>query len=308
MKKLLTLTLALVLVLSLTACGSEMGGTAKTPISVETDSQTSNEESSPPETQNSAETPTINTAEPSVSEQILVEQDGIRITLTGAEDTWLGLEWKLLVENNSDKSVTVQTRDVTVNGLMVDTMCSIDVAAGKKANDAVTFMSSDFEALNISVMKDVTIKFHVFDSDTWDTIFDSESISVSVNEGIEYTQTYDDSGIEVLNQNGFRIVAKRIDDVESFWGADLYLYIENNSGIDATIQVREVSINGFMVSPIFSSDILNSAKAFDEISFLSDELESNNITSIDTVELSFHIFDKEAWDTIMDTEAITINF
>ena len=37
-------------------------------------------------------------------------------------------------------------------------------------------------------------------------------------------------------------------------------------------------------------------------------LESNSITDITDVELYFHIFDTESWDTIQDTEVIAMSF
>ena len=39
----------------------------------------------------------------------------------------------LYIENNSDKNVTIQVRDVSVNGFMVESSMLEDVMAGKKA-------------------------------------------------------------------------------------------------------------------------------------------------------------------------------
>ena len=58
---------------------------------------------------------------------------------------------------------------------MVQTMFSCEVAGGKKANDQIIIMNSDLEQAGIEVIKDIELKFHIFDSQTWDTIFDSGS-------------------------------------------------------------------------------------------------------------------------------------
>ncbi|MFP3154426.1 hypothetical protein LQZ18_08355 [Lachnospiraceae bacterium ZAX-1] len=254
------------------------------------------------------ETPT-DKIEQSVPEQVLVEQGGIRITLKGFNGNSLfGGEWGLLIENDGDKGVTVQAQDVTVNGVMIETIFSADIEPGKKANDSIVFLSSDIEKADIQVMKDVSLKFHVFDSDTWETVFDTERITVSANEGVSYAQSYDDSGMEILNQDGFRIVAKKVVDEESFWGADLLVYIENNTDTDVTIQARDVSINGFMIDPMFSCSIISGAKAFSQITFMSSSLEENGIESIDSLDLSFHIFKTDGWDTILDSDSIAVNF
>lgn len=59
---------------------------------------------------------------------------------------------------------------------------------------------------------------------------------------------------------------------------------------------------------IFSSEITAGKHAIDSITFMSSELEENGIDTIESIELSFHIFDTESWDTIADTAPVTINF
>ncbi len=298
------LCVVLALSLALSACGAPSGANDpsndKTPsVPNTTESNTTNEQPAAPEQTANGST---------IDEQVLLDRDGIIITTKSIEDGMFGPEIKILIENNSDTNVTIQARDCTVNGIMVEPMFSVDVAAGKKANDDITFMSSNLEAAQIEVIKDISLKFHVFKTDGWDTVFDTEQISFVANKDADYSQTYDDSGEEVLNRDGFRIVVKQLDSTESFWGADLYLYVENNSGTDATIQVRDVSVNGFMLDPMFSCDILNGMKAYDSITFLQSDFEENGITDIETLELSFHVFTMDGWDTMFDTDAITITF
>lgn len=160
----------------------------------------------------------------------------------------------------------------------------------------------------ITTIKDIEFIFHIFNSDTWDAIFDSEMISIRTSADQSYEQKYDDSGVEVMNQGDIRIVMKRVNTSDSFWGADVYVYIENNSKENITVQARDVSINGFMIDPIFSSDVISGKKSFDTITFFESDLEKNDIKSIDDMEISFHIFESDGWDTILDTEMISISF
>ena len=74
------------------------------------------------------------------------------------------------------------------------------------------------------------------------------------------------------------------------------------------VKTRNVSVNGFMMEPIFSSDVAPGKHAIDDITFMDSDFEDNGITNIETVELSFHIFDLETWDTIVDTEPVTVTF
>ncbi|HOL16268.1 MAG TPA: hypothetical protein PLZ49_08770, partial [Bacillota bacterium] len=244
-----------------------------------------------------------------VDEQVVLDQDGIRITVKSLsiDDLW-GPCLKVLVENSSNRSVTVQVRDLSINGAMVESIFSCDVAAGKKANDEIVFMSSDLEAAGIEIIKEIELKFHVFDSESWDTIFDSEPIRIVTSADASFDQSFEDSGFVALDQHGFKIVIKRLSSEDSLWGADVHVYIENNSNTDATIQIRDMSVNGFMVDPIFSVDVLAGKKAFDTITFLESDLLDNDIDSIEQLEFYFHVFDKDSWDTLFDSEIITVYF
>ena len=83
------------------------------------------------------------------------------------------------MENNSDKDITVQTRDVSINGFMVNAMFSCNVVAGKKAVDTITFMESDLSENDITAINDVELSFHVFDFENWETIVDTEVVNIT---------------------------------------------------------------------------------------------------------------------------------
>ena len=118
--------------------------------------------------------------------------------------------------------------------------------------------------------------------------------------------TPDDTGLELYNENGIRIVGKTVDE-NSFWGTAILLYCENTSGQNVGINVENMSINGFMMTPYYSADVYDGKKSIDEITILSSELEDNGIESIEEVELKFHIYDLDTYETIADSDAITFS-
>ena len=230
--------------------------------------------------------------------------------MTGLElhGSFFGSELKLLIENDTDNGITVQARNVSVNGYMVDTSMSVDVASKKKSNDALTFMERSLEECGIEQIAEIDFSFHIFNSDSWDSLIDTEVIHIDTSCAGSYVQSYDDSGEVIYDNNGIRIVAKGILEDSSYMGPSLIVYIENNTEDAITIQSRDVSINGFMVDPIFSCEIMPGKKAIDDITFMNSDIEENQIESIDEVEISFHIFKTDGWDTIQDTDPITVNF
>ena len=102
-----------------------------------------------------------------IDETILYDQDGYKITAKGlTTDGYSGPQVKLLIENNSSKSIIVQCRNLSVNGYMIEPVFSADVAAGKKANDSITLMKSDLEAAKITTIADIEFCLHIIDADS----------------------------------------------------------------------------------------------------------------------------------------------
>ena len=60
-----------------------------------------------------------------------------------------------------------------------------------------------------------------------------------------------------------------------------------------------------MISPLFSTTVYDGKMSIDDITIFSSELEENDIETIETVELKFHIYDADTYSTIADSERIT---
>lgn len=320
-KGIIVLTTA-ALAIGLAACGSTGSGEIQKPTNVSTAGSNRNEATSNvPSEANKTEEKTKPTAEPTpavetpkpakaeISETVLVDEAGVKITAKSLSDgSFFGPELKILIENNSGTDLTFQCRNSSVNGYMVETMMSADVANGKKASDSITFMDSGLELAGIKDIADMEFSFHIFTTDDWDTYLDTDLIQLKTSIADTYTYEFDDSGDLACDTNGIKIVVKGLSEDSSIFGPSVVVYIENSSTQNVTVQVRNVSINGFMVDDMFSCDVDTGKHAIDTITFMSSDLEENEIEKIEDVELSFHIFSFETWDTIADTEPVVITF
>lgn len=302
MKRTLAIILAIILAMSLVACGSPSDEEIKEPSNVVTGDNTE-------EGQQEEQVEEPEETEATISETVLVDEAGIKITAKSLEvDEVFGPEIKLLIENNSGKDLTFQCRNASVNGYMVETMMSVDVVNGKKANDSLTFMQSDFEACGIETIADMEIAFHIFDMADWETYLDTDAIQIRTSIADTFEYTYDDNGDLAYEGNGIKIVIKGLAEDDSIFGPSIVTYIENTGDKDVTVQTRDVSVNGFMVEAVFSCDVVAGKRAVDTITFMESDLEENGITTIENVELSFHVFDFDDWETIVDTEIANITF
>lgn len=243
-------------------------------------------------------------ADESINEQVLVDQDGIKITATEyVTDSIWGDGIKLLVENNSAKDYTIGCDALIVNDYMITDLFSADVAAGKKSNEVMYLSSAELKAAGIDTVGQIEMYFHAYDSN-WDNLFKNVYSKLETSEFANMDTTPNDEGQELYNANGVRIVGKTVDE-NSFWGTAILLYIENTSGQNVGINVDNMSINGYMMTPLFSTTVYDGKKSIDDITIMSSDLEANGITSVDQVELKFHIYNAESYDTIADSDAIT---
>ncbi len=254
------------------------------------------EEETPEETSSSAQV--------TIEEQVLADQDDVKITAKEyVTDSIWGDGIKLLIENNTDKNISVSCHALIVNNYMITDLFSASVASGKKANETLSLSSSGLKAAGIEEVGQIEIYFHVYDSDSWDDLFNTDAVTIRTSAFDSMDTTPDDSGKELYNADGIRIVGKYVDE-ESFWGAGILLYMENSTGRNIGISCENFSVNGFMMTPYFTCDIYSGKMAIDDITLMSSELEKNDIEKIEEVELSFHIYDLSSYETILDTDPI----
>jgi len=251
----------------------------------------------------------VDPSEVTVDQQVLLDQDGIRVTLQSIDfEGWFGPELSLLLENDTDNAVTVQVRSLSVNGAMVDGYFSCDVAAGKKANDVITLSDTDLALAGIDTVCDVEFYFNVYDPDTWDTIFDSDFVTVRTSAADVYVQTFDKSGDVLLDQGGVRVTVQGLNTEDSFWGADVNLLVENDSGLNVIVTANDVSVNGYMIDPYFSCEVPSGKIAYDQMSFVQSDLDDNGVETIDTLEFTLHVYDAVSWNTLFDSDTVTLSF
>ena len=315
MKRIIAILLMIAMAVSLAACGEDSSSETQKDVKVadrsgETETETAAQESQPSETSEAPEAvDAAEAADAAIEETVLLDEAGVKITAKSLTmDALWGPELKLLIENDSGKDLTVQSRNVSVNGYMVDPMLSADVVNGKKANDSLTFSNSDLAACGITSIAEIEFSFHIFTTEDWETYLDTDQIRLETSIAGTYAYPFDDSGDVVYDAEGIRLVVKGLAEDSSIFGPSVVVYIENNRADAFTVQARDVSVNGFMVDALFSCEVMPGKKAVDTITFMDSELEENEISAIEDLELSFHIFDNDSWDTIADTDAIHLSF
>lgn len=289
MKKIICIILAIVMACGLIGCGGNNDEIASAP--------------------NATSAPTPLTTETSIQETVIVDNDILTITAKSfsADASIFGPSIKLLIENHSDKTIVVQTLNASVNGFMIDTTFSSTIGPGKKSYDNLTFNSTDLKDANITTLNDIEFVIYAFDNDTWDSVFTSDIINIQTSSINEIESNYNSDGDEIFNNDSVKIIYQGMRD-DPYWGIEFVFYIENNSDKNIIVQVNTISINGFMVDSIMSPTICANKKIVEGLTALQTDLENNEITELENMEISFKIIDENTWDILYTTEPFVVEF
>ncbi len=244
-----------------------------------------------------------------VDEELVFDDEDIKIWVKSFDDNGIfGPSLELLIENNREEDIMVQVRGTTVNDVVVNTIFSVNVSAGKEASKDITLMQSSLDKAGIELVKDIELRFVISDGDNWATILATDPIKISTSVDPSFKQEYDDSGQLILDQDGIRIIVRGIDNEDTLWGASVVLFIENNQDQGIRVQAKDVSVNGFAIDSLLSSEIPAGKKAYAEISFAEADLKEHDIKTIEEIEMVLHISEIESWDSLLISDPITVSF
>ena len=232
--------------------------------------------------------------------QLLLDKRGLTITATGlVERGAQGSALTVSIENRSETDVTVEIRDACVNGWMMDTSFYAAVGAGQRTEGAILFLASGMDRSGIERITCMEFSFHILNQERI-TFLDSGMITVRPPAADADQSPIDDSGEELYNENGVRIVSRGFSGNVSVFGPGLVLLIENTTNKTITVQARSVSINGRAANITFSEDILAGRRSAAVVTIPGVFLEE-----LKKVSFSLRVTDREKSATLFDTELFT---
>ena len=264
---------------------------------------------------------------------VIIDKDGIKVTAVEFKnDVDLGeladyfSQLQLKVENNSGKTLLFVAQRLYVDGkeMAVDGDREVTMAHGKSELINLKIANTGLESAGIEEINEIDLTLAFFDPSASMatpeyTYMEGESLTIHIedNKTEEEDKTDEEEdkeeekqeaelGSVILDEAGVKITAKEFVP-DGTLGAELKLYIENSSGKDLEIQCRDAVVNEYMVETTMSAAVLNGKKANDKLIFDKASLEENNIEEIKTIEFSFHIFEKDKYDTsYLDSKTICI--
>lgn len=256
--------------------------------------------------------PTIETSETiekvdteeTISKAVLIDEGGIKITVTGMKDGWMGKEIKLLVENTTDKNIALTGGDFIVNGVTIAGYLYIDVAAGKKSNGEISLHSEALEMAGIEHIATIhAVDAHVIDKDEYETIMQTP-LKITTSIAGEWEQRVDESGDIIFQEAGVTVIAKIVSD--EIFGKTLILFTKNESDKDIVLEADNVSVNGFTLSAFMYDTVYAGTVRFCEMGIFSSELEENEIEVIEDVTFTLLVVNPKNYDLIAQSDELQV--
>lgn len=243
-----------------------------------------------------------------IEETVLLEEGGVRVTAAGLGESWSGPEVKLLLENESDRTVLVTAKEVSVNGYMMPTAFLYEeVAAGKKANAGISLSNSGLRRSGVDIIAELECYIEVKDAETWDLLYASQLINISTS-AAGYEQPVDDSGDVLYDSNGIKVVCKGLKQ-DVIWDGTIVFYLENNSNSSIVVLAEDVSVNGFMQDSGLWSSLRGGTKLVDGMYLLDlSDLELESIDEIENIEFVLRIVNESNWSDIATSDVISLTF
>lgn len=214
-------------------------------------------------------------------------------------DNMWGYTLKTVIENKStDKDYMFSVESGAINGVKCDPLFASQVAAGKKANEDISFAADSLKKNGITDITDIELVFRVYDSDDWsadpvayETVhvypYGEDKATIFVREASPSDQVLVDNDQVSVIVIGY--------EPDSLWGYSVDLYLVNKTDNTLMYSVEDAAINGFMADPFFATNLTSNKCAFTSIDWSDSTLEENGIESIEEIEFTFRVYDYENW-------------
>lgn len=296
MKKFLALLTLISLLMSLSACMTDVNDSSE-----KAKSDSSNESS-------------VNTSEDigkgglklSFEEKIVTDNEFCKITVTEYEvDNLFGSELKIALENKSqDTTYTFSVDNVSVNGVQVPSLMVTDVAPGKKANDSITLLDETLEENGIKEYTDIEITFSVSDSDDWMadpvTVVKTNIYPYGEENAYKFERQSLKTDIVIVDNDKVTAIVTGFT-TDDIWGYCANIYLVNKTDRSFMVTVDDVSVNGYMCDPFFAESVESGKCSFASMSWSDSDFEDNGITDVETIEFIFRVYDL---DNFLDEDII----
>lgn len=99
--------------------------------------------------------------------KIIYQDDNIIITYKGIKDNYVTKDIQFLIENISNKSISIYAHEVSINNFAINTMMSITLSANKKSNQDIAILNSQLKDNDIIELSEINFELQVYEKNDY---------------------------------------------------------------------------------------------------------------------------------------------
>ena len=234
-----------------------------------------------------------------VEEQVLYDEDGLKIEATGLETVLYYTVLLLRVTNTSGRDLTLDLMGTSLNGWAWDaSLCNVTGEDGEPCYEEgidLTVPNGEtvecglgysneyyFEPCRINAFAQLGFTMRAFEEEDWEgTQFFTPFMTVDTSAAADYVEEYVEEGTLVYDRDGLRVLVVGVE--KNDWSDDEYIavYVDNRSDKDVLIQAPRCEINGKEEEAWFGMEVYAGQRKLDSIGF------EETITGIEKLGVTF---------------------
>lgn len=239
--------------------------------------------------------------------QVLYEGDGFRVVTAWQQGDPIEDDIPLVMENNTDRAITVSSSMVSVNGIMTDSVFFYSSAEGESTEESTLWVDLyEMEEMGIDTVESIVLYVQAYDADTYETVDPGSVIALKTGEQADLSPE-PPAGTELYNDNGILLRYLGWQETDSGEG-EFWFYAENNRQQGVDISSSNIHADGTPLDTYLWQNFLPETRAWfyvwaDDLS----ELGIDSLSEIETLEFSLFAEDFDSMEEIFSTDTLQID-
>lgn len=306
MKRMICLILALAMIFTLAACGSQEDPvvTTATEVTVEV------EEAVAPETTEATQPETTEATEIvyEVAEGALVDDENVTFSLGAVSSNDLaGMVLEVTCVNKTQEELVFSWTDVSVCGLMYDPNWAVNVPAGETLASQVEIDTYALETMDIHSADEITFQLNVISSENWmgapyvaeyftvyPTGLSAETVVYPIREAVVSEQI-------LVDDENMTFIIEYVEADELTY--QLRCYITNKTAETIMTNWENVTVNGESVDPFWTALVAPGKSAYAQVVFNMSDLESLGIEDVEQLDFDLFAYNYSDWTELVHITA-----
>ena len=236
-----------------------------------------------------------------VERQVLLDQDGVTVTLLGLTEERGERALLLAVVNASRRAVSLTAESLCVNGWLVDGYCDLyDIPSHGAQLGRITMDEDALTAAGVTELGTIDLTYTVYDADRYDDLF-TRTIALETSAAGTIDPADAEPGTVLYDRGGARLSALSVE--ADAWNTQFSLAFFNDSSRSLRFRVDGGTVNGSDVSFYFNADVPAGARSAMRTPLYDENYDQLVLTAGDTLIFTLQLYSEDY--TLLDEQEIT---